>query len=222
MDLRPHIPTYNPDFFTPKDLEDAKRIVLGYGDFETTHKWELETAWARDLFVSKQFLNRNSVVLDWGCGVGRLSKMMIDTFECSVIGVDFNKKMLEYAQPYVNSDKFLPMTVEEFSNSTIKCTNAIAVWALQHSIHVDNDIDIIKKSLVPPGEIFVFENNRPTIPIIPTEKNEIWFNLLHPHTVYELVKRFNLIEQGNFPSKELNIPENESCFWAFFKNNKTA
>jgi ubiquinone/menaquinone biosynthesis C-methylase UbiE len=216
INLPPDI-IYNPGFFNPVDIEDAKRIVLGYGISETESKWEIETDWNLRLFNQKQFLNENSIVLDWGVGIGRLSKAMIEKFNCQVVGVDINENMISYSRKYVNNDRFTSMTVKEFmETNTTKFTNAIAVWALQHSIDVISDLALIKNSLLPSGKLFIFEERKPCIPITNRDLDDHWF-ILNKSNFITIDKTFTIIEHGVFPS-HFNIPENNDAWWGFFKN----
>lgn len=214
MDYTPYL-NYNPDFFNPKDFEDAKKIVLGHGIAETPYKWEVETKWTIDLFKNKNFVDQNSVVLDWGVGVGRISKELISTFGCRVIGVDISQKMIDLATENVNSINFTGLTVDEFKNhNVLKFTNVIGIWAFQHSICLENDLEIIKNSLLPTAKLFVFEQNNPCIP---TWGNFPWF-IIHAVHNYSIISHyFNVIERGIFPT-ELNILENNDSWWGFFEN----
>lgn len=217
-DIRPYI-NYNPNFFTPIDIEDAKKIILGHGIHESQNRWDVETEWTYQLFRSRNFLTKNSIVLDWGCGIGRLSKMIIERFDCTVVGVDIDKKMLEYSIDYVKKDKFIPMSVDDFKKSNrFDFTTAIAVWTLQHSVFIEEDLDIIKKSLISEGDFFIFEENQPAIPIKENEKS-IWFIL--KDTYHDtILSKFDLIEHGRFP-EELAIIENNDAWWGFLKNKTT-
>jgi ubiquinone/menaquinone biosynthesis C-methylase UbiE len=207
--------TYNPEFFNPVDIEDAKRIVLGYGIAETESKWNVETEWNLRLFNQKQFLNENSIVLDWGVGIGRLSKAIIEKFNCQVAGVDINENMVMYSRKHVNSNKFTSMTVTEFiETNTTKFTNAIAVWALQHSIDVVSDLSLIKDNLLPSGKLFVFEERNPCIPT--TNYATPWF-ILNKSNFTTIDKTFTIVEHGIFPAY-FNIPENNNAWWGFFNN----
>lgn len=206
---------YNADFFTPTDFEHAKKIVLGYGLYQTPNRWEIETNWIKNLFRNKKFLNDQSVVLDWGCGIGRLAKMIIETFNCKVIGVDINQKMLDYAKEYVNHPSFDCMLVEDFvDNNKTQFTNAIAVWTLQHSVYVDRDIAIIKNSLQNKGSLFVFEMLEPCIPI---KNNQTPWGIVEEGSYQKNVsKQLQLISQGQFP-KILNLQENDMTWYGFFQ-----
>ena len=60
--------------------------------------------------IDRQALAPNSdmVVLDYGCGVGRLAKAMIEAKGCAVIGLDISARMRTLAQDYVASDRLSP------------------------------------------------------------------------------------------------------------------
>lgn len=203
---------YNSKFFDPKDLDDAKRIVLGHGFTETDRKWKVETFWNQQLFKKRNFLNQDSIVLDWGVGIGRLSKMMIETFDCQVIGVDISRKMLSYAAEYVNNDKFRYYTVDEFINTDFVFTNATATWAIQHSITPDEDLQLIKSRLIDTGVLFVLDEVHP---VLPTTGEYPWY-ILKRKSIDTVIKYFKPIEIGTFP-QIYNIPENENSYWGFFK-----
>ena len=213
--------TYKPDFFEPENFEHAKRIVIGYGNIETPDKWIEETKWIIELLANYNFLNTDSIVVDWGVGVGRVAKEIIDTFGCKVIGVDINESMLAYATEYCNSPNFIGISPSEFQNYTGEITNAISIWALQHSITVQEDLDIIKSKLTPTGRLFIFEARYRTIPV------ERPADILDGPTVrwaigdksnfYLIDKLFKIEDHGSFPER-FNMPENEDSWWGFFKN----
>lgn len=212
--------TYNPDFFTPSDIADAKRIILGYGAAETPDRWHIETNWNIKLFKSKNFITQHSVVLDWGSGIGRLSKAMIDEFGCRVVGVDINPTMREYSVDYVNSDKFTPMSVEEFrNNDSIQFSNVISVWTLQHSVTVVEDLELIQSRLLPDAEVFIFEAAERCVPIMALENGHTWAIIRGSSNFHTADQLFTIKEHGAFPAR-LNIPENDRSWWAFFKNKK--
>lgn len=210
--------TYNPEFFNSGDLADAKRIVLGHGISETSHKWEVETQWIELLFKRNNFINRNSIVLDFGVGVGRLSKMMIDAFDCTVVGVDISEKMLNHATEYVGNSKFIPMTIDELKITELAFTNAIAVWTLQHSIDVVGDLSLIKRKLASNSRVFVFEEKSPCIPV-QSDTNIPWF-ILKRSNFNVIEKTFKLEQHSTFP-RHLNITENNNSWYGFYKNYAT-
>jgi len=208
---------YNYDFFTPISVEHAKEIVLGHGIYNTNNRWNIETEWTKRLFKTQNFLNENSIVLDWGCGIGRLSKMMIETFNCQVVGVDINQPMLNFAKEYVNDVRFTTLLLKDFESNTIKFTNAISVWTLQHSDAIDYDLHLIKRSLEKEASIFIFEMLEPSIPLKGNSQGT--WGIIPVSNQAIIKKYFSEIKQGKFP-KILGIKENDDSWYAFYKNNK--
>lgn len=205
---------YNPDFFIPHTLAEAKKIVLGYGRSETPNRWQIETDWIQQLFVKNKFITEKSVVLDWGCGLGRLSKMIIQNFNCKVIGVDLNQSMLNFAKDYVSSPLFSTYLYNDVSEIKCKFSNIISVWTLQHSFNIDKDLQTLNNFLDLNGQIFIFEDITPAIPII-DNGNGNW--RLLPDGLYRTKSsnKFKIIQQGRFPYVDM-IPENSTSWYSFY------
>lgn len=73
-------------------------------------------------------------ILDYGCGVGRMSRALVRC-GATVIGVDVSPAMLEHAASYVNSDRFRPVLCDgtdcgDVGEATVD--GAICVYCLQH------------------------------------------------------------------------------------------
>src|SRR5262249_33707894 len=98
--------TYDPSIFDVTTLEDAMRIILTPEDSTTEQRWATETPYLTDL-VSRCFeLSPTSLVLDYGCGLGRMAKALIARHGCHVVGVDISRNMRSMAAAYVDSDRF--------------------------------------------------------------------------------------------------------------------
>ena len=67
---------YYKDMFKVQDLEQAKNIILTEeqqgGDYR--QRWERETEYMKTLFAGGLGDLNGKTVLDFGCGIGRLSK----------------------------------------------------------------------------------------------------------------------------------------------------
>jgi len=82
-------------------ISDAKKIILT-GD--TEKRWE-ETHWEVSRIVHYMPFAAN--VLDYGCGIGRIAKELIDLEpHVFVTGVDSSENMQKLAMEYVNSFRF--------------------------------------------------------------------------------------------------------------------
>ncbi len=127
--------------FNPKDLEMGKHQVVGScNEYSMQERWDTETPIFRDIILS-HLKNTDEIILDYGCGVGRLAKELIDSNEkIKVIGVDTSPGMLQVAKEYVNSDRFIPMQPKDFDE---KVDFAYCVYVLQHipPQFLDNAID---------------------------------------------------------------------------------
>jgi len=163
---------YNPEFFNPSCIEEAKKIILT--DEDIPDQWESETKWTMDFFREKNLFNEESIVLDWGCGIGRLSKPIIEEFNCKVVGVDFQPNMLKYAREYVNHPNFTAINNEEFFELPDNYfTTGIAVWALQHAVHSNPIMTCIKKKLKFKSKFCVLESNIKSLPVVHVEADTV-------------------------------------------------
>lgn len=203
---------YNPDFFQPTDIEDAKKIILTEEGCSSEWRWEVETKWNAKMLDTFFDINEDSVVLDWGCGIGRMSKVLIDTYGCRVIGVDLNNDMLSYAKEYVNSNRFIPIQTSDAYNkikpNTI--THAISIWVFQHSINIQEEIPFIKDCIRPGGQIFVVENISKAIP----SSGEIEYYDDGVSTQPLLDQNFVVQSHGTIPLKYTTEQIYKTSWWA--------
>lgn len=157
---------YNPSFFIPQDPEHARSIMLDSEDSDIPHRWKRETEWIMETSRIFMDITADSTILDWGCGVGRISKELIDTYGCKVIGVDLQPKMLEYAVTYVDSDRFSVIQYQDIFTKMPKqfFTHVFACWVFQYSNKIQYEIPIIYDSMKFDSNLFVIEVDKKTIP----------------------------------------------------------
>jgi SAM-dependent methyltransferase len=162
---------YFPDVYNVADEKSARQIILtndGEGA-DTATRWAAETPYLIELFQSTLNLTAHSLVLDYGCGIGRLSKAIIDAFGCSVIGVDASASMRKLAPDYVGSDRFTTVAPAQFDTlvaAGLRVHAAIAVWVLQHCFSPGDDIARIRRSLVPAGSFWVMNMSERAVPAV--------------------------------------------------------
>lgn len=162
---------YYPEIFDVADLKGAREIILtdeGPGaDSET--RWALETPYVMALLGEALDLRAEMVVLDYGCGIGRLAKAMIEGFGCSVIGVDISASMRALAGGYVGSERFMAVSPAQFDVLTgagLRVDAALAVWVLQHCLAPGEDIARIGRGLVAGGGVFVLNMPKRAVPAV--------------------------------------------------------
>ena len=155
---------YDKSCFDVPDIASAKRIILTPEiGLSTDDRWERETPYLLKL-MSKLDLTSESIVLDFGCGIGRLSKALIEKYGCQVIGVDISISMRALSDVYVYSPKFFSVSPESAELFKERVDAVISVWTLQHVGMLEKEIDRIKNVLKPGGKLFIVNERRRFIP----------------------------------------------------------
>lgn len=131
---------YNVD-----SLDAAKRIIL---TGSTEVRWRDETQFLVDLIGDP-----GKRVIDFGCGVGRVSRPLIERWpEVQVVGVDQSASMRRLAEDYVRSDRFTLLAELPVG---FKFDTVLAVWVLSHTPTLAEDLDAIAKLMAPTAAFFV-------------------------------------------------------------------
>jgi len=157
--------TYDPSIFTEiETVDDAMRIIVTpEAGMTTQHRWEVETKYLMALI--ERWITPQSTVLDYGCGIGRLAKPLIEKLDCDVIGIDASPNMRALAASCVTSDQFmaLPPDMIDYISARM-CHYAIAIWTLKHVLEPKNAVHDIEISLMSGGKLFVVNNVRRVVP----------------------------------------------------------
>lgn len=159
---------YTPACFNVDSAEQARAIILTPQDSTTDDRWAVETPYQVALAAEHLPLGDDTVILDYGCGIGRLARELITEFGCRVIGVDISASMRTLAEQYVGSDRFRAVSPEELDGMIadgLACDAAYSVWVLQHCQAPDTDIDRIHRALKPEGSILVINNLTRSVPV---------------------------------------------------------
>lgn len=204
---------YDPAIFkSVTSLQAAKRIILtDERTLTTDERWERETPHIRDLIVSSVRLSHESVVLDYGCGVGRLAKALIRSNGCRVIGADIAPNMQAFAASYVASEQLILCHPSALSLLGTKVDIAIAVWVLQHVDDLSLELIRIRDMLKPDGRLFVV--NEGSSRFVPTSKG--WAND-NVNVRDELKARFNEIACGHLDPAVVGEEQSQRTFWAIY------
>jgi hypothetical protein len=64
------------------NLAEAMSIILTPEGSTTADRWETETPYLADLIGQQCALRPDSLVLDYGCGIGRLAHELISRHNC--------------------------------------------------------------------------------------------------------------------------------------------
>jgi SAM-dependent methyltransferase len=168
---------YYPEVFNTPNLELAKAIILtneGPGA-DTETRWAVETPYVLELIHETIGLRSDMVVLDYGCGIGRMAKAMIDASGCFVIGLDTSTQMRALAVDYVQSERFIAVSPEQFDclmDAGLRVNAAISVWVLQHCFAPGDDIARIRGGLAVSGRAFILNMSQRAVPAVLDEAPE--------------------------------------------------
>ena len=151
---------YYPEIFDTKTIDAAKNIILtneGEGA-DTETRWALETPYMVALTLEHLRVTASSVVIDYGCGIGRIAKELIEQTNCLVVGVDISPEMRALALDYVSSDRFIavsPTQLDSLVSAGLRAEVAIGVWVFQHCFSPSEEIARIKRALSADGKLLV-------------------------------------------------------------------
>jgi cyclopropane fatty-acyl-phospholipid synthase-like methyltransferase len=153
----------NPRRFDWDDIDEAKRSILWYVDWEETTRSTIE------LMRKTGVIKTEGFVVDWGCGVGRIASKLTERFNVTVLAVDRSTKMLGHALTYIKPQYLgkISLVTDEYVLSHIdlfeKCADSVIfIEAFQHIPEpaLDQILPRIEKLLKKDGKLFVFGNKR--------------------------------------------------------------
>lgn len=164
---------YYKDMFKVQDIQEAKAIILTEeqqgGDYQ--ERWDRETEYMQGLFAEGLGDLNGKTILDFGCGIGRLSKALLQQYDCHVLGVDISPDMRRLAQEYVADDRFSVLSYEMFcqlgGTGRLQVDCGLAVYVLQHVYDPAHDIQILQQ--VVKDRLFVLNLQHRAIPVLDSE-----------------------------------------------------
>src|SRR6266478_5491073 len=105
--------TYLPQVFDVLNMQSAREVILTHeGAASAEERWVTETPYVADLIEKSLRITPETVLIDYGCGIGRLAKELITRHRCRVIGIDISINMRALAIDYVRSDRFFACSPE--------------------------------------------------------------------------------------------------------------
>ena len=190
---------YIKETFYPKSIEHAKDICLS-PDSSKPNKFLDETKFLVDFLKEKKYVNPTTKILDFGCGVGRVAKMLIEDVRCKVIGVDISEPMLNAAVEYVNNKDFIPGLYKKNTSTEDKpkFDLIIATFVLQHSEHPIEDIKFIKELLVEGGTFVLVNEGHRYVPSDIDKNNHVIWDDDGINIIDELSKSFKMVGQYDY------------------------
>jgi len=193
---------YIKEVFDVTTFEHAKHVVLT-SDPDNPNKFENETNFLTDTIAKQNIISSESMVLDFGCGMGRVSKKLIEKFDCNVVGVDISNSMLIFANIYVSKPrKFKPMNSYNMPNTIDVC---ISTFVLQHVQDPKSEIDIIYNNLKVGGYLILVNENKRYVPSDVDSNRYIVWNDDGFDIFGEINSRFKRVNSVQYMKTETNV-----------------
>lgn len=210
--------TYNPDVFRVRNESHARQIILtAEGGQSTNERWVRETPYLGSLLSDRLNVSKGQLVIDFGCGIGRISRELIERLGCRVLGVDISADMRAMAPRYVESEDFSVVSLRIFSamvDDGLQAHAAISVWVLQHCLAPAIDIDLIRRSVRPGGRVGIVNNKQRAVPT----KEKAWTN--DGVDVRKLLdERLSEIEAGVLDEAIVSHDVSAFGFWAIYERD---
>lgn len=153
------IANYISNFFETDDPKRARELILTNNySMSSEERWEKETPYLTERLTNALTPTSQSILLDFGCGIGRLAKAMIEKHGCQIIGLDISDSMRRMAREHVSSDRFQalgPDDLDRALDTGLLVDHAYAVWVLQHTAHPHDEIRRIYRALKPGGKLYL-------------------------------------------------------------------
>jgi 2-polyprenyl-3-methyl-5-hydroxy-6-metoxy-1,4-benzoquinol methylase len=167
---------YIRQVFDATDLETGKQICLSK-DIRYPNKFEEETQFLIEFIKQNNLINSKTKVADFGCGIGRVAKELIENFNCNVVGFDTSMHMLRLAEQYVENDNFkIQKYKREYKWNKERFDIFIASFVLQHSEHPKEDIDFIYENLEEQGTLVLVNEPERLLPVDIKNGYAVWFD----------------------------------------------
>lgn len=195
---------YIKEVFDVTTFEHAKHVVLT-SDPDNPMKFENETNFLIDTIAEqmKTKMDESSIVLDFGCGMGRVSKKLIERFDCNVVGVDISNTMLTFANIYISKPrKFKPMNSYNMANTIDVC---VSTFVFQHVEDPKTEIDIIYHNLKVGGYLILVNENKRYVPSdVDSNRYVVWnddgFDIFG-----EINSKFKKVNSVQYMKTETNV-----------------
>ena len=208
--------TYDPGIFNVNDLAQAMQIILTPEGSTTEQRWQVETPYLADLISQSIEITPGMVLLDYGCGIGRMAKALIERHQCSVIGVDISPSMRALAVTYVKSDRFFacpPAMLDTLVARGLRFDAGLSVWVLQHCLRPAQDIAALRRALKPDAGLFIVNNVYRAVPVAGGRWANDGINIKQM-----LSEAFTPRQEGRLPPEMSTQSLSQVTFWASFVN----
>jgi SAM-dependent methyltransferase len=193
---------YITQTFDVVTFDQAKNVVLST-DPNDPEKFDRETDFLIDAIFSQNIIHSGSTVLDYGCGMGRVSRELVRRFDCRVIGVDISDSMLTFAKLYVaNMRRFETCKLYDRPDTIDVCVSS---FVLQHVEDPIEEIQRIHRSLKIGGYLVLLNEPKRWVPVDIDRQNLVVWNDDGVDIIDEVSKRFKKVASVQYMKGPLEI-----------------
>ena len=104
----------------------------------TEDRWRIETPYLADLIARHVAITPETTLIDYGCGIGRMSKELIARHGCRVIGIDISpvdaRARGRCMCSRTASCRARPRCSMSWWSNGVRFDAAISIWVLQHCL----------------------------------------------------------------------------------------
>jgi len=121
--------------FSEPNFRDARGTVVGsINKLSVDERWERETPLFVDA-IAKYLTPSTRAILDYGCGIGRISKKILEREQAvTITGVDASRVQIAHSLSYINDSRFSAVVPAELKGSFDLC---FCIYVLQHVRAID-------------------------------------------------------------------------------------
>ena len=208
--------TYDPGIFDVATIEDARKIILTEEPGLTTDdRWAKETPYLVELLSTIVEISPHSTVLDYGCGIGRLTQALSERFGCRGVGVDISAAMRAYAMHLQPTPRFFACSPEMLDAIAPAFDLALAIWVLQHCYDPRIEIAAIKNLLKPGGVFFVVNE---IVRNVPTREHGWVHDGLDVRVL--LSENFRVVQEGRLDPGVVSNEVSQRTFWGIYQRSE--
>ena len=162
----------NEPIFTRRNLKAAMAAVCGYyHGHSVQERFKVETP--AIVGALDDLLQKSETVLDYGIGVGRVAKAILEQYpHIQVIGVDNSKKMLELTREYIPHKYFTEGRIRLYDTLSLHCIAdgsvdlMLAIYVLTHisAPCLEGTVNHIERLMKDDGKLYVLNQIGRAVP----------------------------------------------------------